>query len=245
VDASQGVEVELPNAKAIFPCLGLFTVVVINPTQVTGYSIPTPHLPSLSIIRGSRLVKAPSKTSPTAKKAARIFESQTIDKNAPLRFGMIPLSLQHQAFMETRYWRLSVSAPAIFTALIERLAYDSSDCEAITLASNIRDILSLQSRNAYPLDDDDDPSGGSGPSGGGGPGGGGWPSGGGSKRKDTGGKGSPSSGHGKKKARKASDGGDGIGDRGEPSETGGELITTFRLPLRPSCNIAKVWSQNG
>jgi hypothetical protein len=29
---------------------------------------------------------------------------------------MIPLSLEHQAFMETRYWRLPVSAAAIFAA---------------------------------------------------------------------------------------------------------------------------------
>jgi hypothetical protein len=156
VDTSQGVEVELPNAKAIFPYLGLFTMVVIKPTQVTGYSIPTPHLPSLSIIHGSKFVKAPSNTSPTAEKAARIFQSKAIDDNTPLGFGMIPLSLQHQAFMETRYWRLPVSAAAIFAALIERLAYDSdsSNCEAIMLAKNIRDILSLQSRNAYPPDGD-------------------------------------------------------------------------------------------
>jgi hypothetical protein len=135
VDASQGVKVELPDAKAIFPYLGLFT---INPTQVTGYSIPTPHLPILSIIRGSKFVKAPSNTSPTAKKAARIFQSKAIDNNTPLSFGMIPLSLEHQAFKEVWYWRLSVSTAAIFAALIKQLPYDSSasDCESIMLAKN-------------------------------------------------------------------------------------------------------------
>jgi hypothetical protein len=212
------IEVELPNAKAIFPYLGLFTMVTINPTQATGNSIPMPYLPSLSIIRGFKFVKAPSNTSPTAKKAARIFQSKAIDNNTPITFGTIPLSHQDQAFTETRYWRLPVSAAAIFAVLIERLAADSSECEDIMLANNIWDILNLQSRNAYPLDDDarGSPSGG-GPSGGGGRGG--------SKRKDTGGESSSSPGKGKKKARKASGGGDGTGDCGE-------LITTFQLPLQ-------------
>jgi len=94
----------------------------------------------------------------------------------------------------------------------------------------------LQSRNAYPLDDDADArdsslSGGSG----GGPSGGGG--GGGSKRKDTGGEGGSLSGKGKKKARKVSGAGDGTRDCGEPGKASGELIIIFRLPLRPSCNI--------
>jgi hypothetical protein len=81
-----------------------------------------------------------SNTSPTAKKAACIFQSKAIDNNTPITFGMIPLSHQDQAFTETRYWRLPVSAAAIFAVLIERLAADSSECEDIMLASNIRDI---------------------------------------------------------------------------------------------------------
>ena len=158
--------------------------------------------------------------------------------------GTIPLSPQDPTFTETRYWRLPVSPAAIFAALIERLQYDSSKCEDIRLARSIRSLLDLQSMSAYPLDDAGPlpplgPSGGSGPSGGGGRGGHG------SKRKGTGG--SPSSGKGNKKARKASGGASATGDCGEPSKASGELIATFQLPLRPSCNIdfsPKARSQN-
>jgi hypothetical protein len=169
-------------------------MVTIKPTRVTGCSIPTPHLPSLSIIRGSKFIKAPSNTSPTAEKAARIFQSKAIDNKTPLSLGMIPLSPQGQAFTETHYWWIPVSAAAIFAALIERLAYDSSEWEDITLASNIFDNLSLQSCNAYLPDDDargSGPSDGSGPSGGGG-----------SKRKDTGGKSSSSSDGARRRLKK-------------------------------------------
>ena len=115
---------------------------------------------------------------------------------------------------------------------------DSSKCEDIRLACSIRNILSLQSLNAYhPPDNNPGPSV-SGPSGGRGSHG--------SKRKGTGS--SSSSEKGKKKVRKVSGGGDGTGDCGKPRKAGGELITTFRLPLRPSRNIdipPKAWSQNG
>ena len=238
MDSSQGEQVELPDAKAIFPYLGLFTLVTLKPT---GSRILTTRLPSLSIMRGTKFVKAPSNTSATAKTAARIFEPLALDDNAPLSLGVIPLSPQDQAFTEKRYWRFPVPTAAIFGALIERLTYDSSssECEDIVLAKNIRAILDLQSRNAYRpdrfaggsgLSGDDGPSGGGGPEGGGSSGGG--PSAGDrrrSKRKGTSGKSSSPSGKDKKKARKVSGGNDGTGDC---SEASGELIRTFRLPLQ-------------
>jgi hypothetical protein len=103
VDASHAVEVELPDAKAIFPYLGLFTMITLKPIEG---SIATPYLPRISIIRGPRFIVAPSNTSPSAEKVARIFESNAINKDTPVNHGMIPLSPQDQAFNETRYWRL-------------------------------------------------------------------------------------------------------------------------------------------
>jgi hypothetical protein len=83
VDASHGAQVELPSAKAIFPYIGLFTMITINPTAVAGFDIQTPHLPSLSIIRGTKFVKASSNASATAEKVARIFEPLVLDNNTP------------------------------------------------------------------------------------------------------------------------------------------------------------------
>jgi hypothetical protein len=89
VDASHGTQVELPEPKAILPYLGLFTMLTINPTEVTGFRIPTLHLPSLSILCGTKFVKA---TSATAEKVPRVFEPSALDDNTPLNLVVILLS---------------------------------------------------------------------------------------------------------------------------------------------------------
>lgn len=150
VKASRGEEVDLPSAKHIFPYLGLFTIMTFEPTEVAGCSIPTLFLPGLSIIHGSKFVKAPSNTPLTAEKTARIFRSQSIDRNTALSHGTIPLSSDDPTFPERRYWQLPVSTAVIFAALIEQLPYSLSECEDIVMASDIRSILNLQSQNAYP-----------------------------------------------------------------------------------------------
>ncbi|KAF8814773.1 hypothetical protein BYT27DRAFT_6959794 [Phlegmacium glaucopus] len=221
MEASQGIPVELPDPKATFPYLGLFTLVTLNPTRVIGNRIFMPFTPPLSIIHGNKFVEAPSNTSPTSENVARIFESLALVDDSPLNLGMIPISPDDPAFKEQRYWRIPVLSAPIFAALVERLHYDSSGCQDIRLARIIYNILDLQRLNGYPLDDNDGgggpsgggggPSGGSGPNddneGGGGPSRGGGPSGGGrgsSKRK--GGKNSTSPRKGAKKARKMSGG---------------------------------------
>jgi hypothetical protein len=135
-----------------------------------------PYFPGVSIIQGSTFTEAPSNTLPTAENAARIFASKAVNDGTPLSPGVIPLSLP-EAFMETRYWRLPVSAASIFAALIARLEYDSSKCENILLAGIIRDILDLRRIENYlpsaGLSGGSVPSGGSGRGGGGTSGGGG------------------------------------------------------------------------
>ena len=191
---------ELPgDIKTILPYIGLFTLVTLKPAAVRYERIITQYLPNLSIIEDSRFVEAPVHTPATAGNVACIFHSKAINHDMPLSYGAIPLSPEDEAFTERRYWQLPVSPAAIFAALLERLGQDSSECDDIKLALNIRDTLSLQSHNSYVPDYDAGPSDSSGPSGGGGGGGGCGES----KRKGTGG--SPS---GKKKAQKVSGGGD-------------------------------------
>ena len=161
---------ELPDVESLFPYLGLFTLVTLNPTRVVRDRISTPFVPPLSIIRGNKFVRARSNASPTSKNVARIFEPLVLDRNSPLNPGVIPISPDDQAFTERRYWRMPVSPAPIFAALIDRLRYDFSGCQDIRLAISIQYILSLQSIDEYSLDESDgngEPSGGGGPRGGG------------------------------------------------------------------------------
>ncbi|KAF8814185.1 hypothetical protein BYT27DRAFT_6339444 [Phlegmacium glaucopus] len=255
MEASQGIPVELPNPKATFPYLGLFTLVTLNPTRVIGNRIFMPFTPPLSIIHGNKFVEAPSNTSPTSENVARIFESLALVDDSPLNLGMIPISPDDPAFKEQRYWRIPVLSAPIFAALVERLHYDSSGCQDIRLARIIRNILDLQRLDGYPLDENDGnggssgggggPSGGSGPNndneGGGGPSRGG-PSGGGrasSKRKGAGGKSSTYPRKGAKKARKTS-GGSGTRACGEsefPPRTLYQSQQSDRWEIAPSTCI--------
>jgi uncharacterized membrane protein YgcG len=171
--------------------MGLFTLVTLNPTKTAGNNMITPYLPSLSIIRGTKVVMARANTSTTAKNVARIFEPLAVGDDTPINLGMIPISPRDKAFKEKCYWRLPVPAAAIFAALIARLYYDLSYCEDITLANKILTNLMLK---CHDIDD----AGGGGPSGGrGGSSGGGRGQ---SKRKKTGGENSAPAEKGKKKA---------------------------------------------
>lgn len=193
---------ELPDAKAIFPYLGLFTLVTLNPTRVIGDSIPTLFVPPLSIIRGKKFVNASSKTSPSSKNVARIFDPLALFDNSPFNPGAIPISPNDQASKGMCYWRIPVPPAYIFAALIEQLKYDSSECKDIRLAKTIHYTLGLQSLNEYSLDEND---GNGGPSGsGGGPKGGDTRTS--SKRKNLGSKSNASPRKGKEKARKTSGG---------------------------------------
>jgi hypothetical protein len=67
-------QVELHNVKSSM----LFTMVTLKPAQVTGCRILTPYLPNLSTICGSKFIKVPSNTLPTAEKATCIFHSNAM-----------------------------------------------------------------------------------------------------------------------------------------------------------------------
>jgi hypothetical protein len=213
VDASRGEKVELPDAKAIFTYLGLFTLVTLTP-GVIGDPIPTLFEPPLSIIRGKGFAKARSNASPTGKNVARIFAPLSLVDDSPQNPGAIPISPNDQTFNEKRYWRLPVPSAYIFAALIGRLQDTTSESLDIKLADAIHSLLKWQ-HLAEDLPDESDGNGGPSNGGGGGSGpsddnkggrglrGGGRTS---SKRKHAGGKSGASPSKGTKKARKTSGG---------------------------------------
>ena len=141
--ASQGEKVGLPNVKAIFPYLGLFTLVTLDP-DVIGDPIPTLFEPPLSIIRGETFAKAHSNASPTDKNVARIFAPLDLVDDSPRNPGVIPISPDDQTFNEKRYWRLPVPSAHIFAALIGRLQDTTSKSLDIKLADIIHSLLKLQ-----------------------------------------------------------------------------------------------------
>jgi hypothetical protein len=158
-EAVNGVSVSLPNPKPIIPYVGLFTMITINPHEVAENEISTMYLPHLSIVRGDKFIRAPANATAATRNVARIFDPLALRGDSPKNLGIIPLSPQSEGFGEQRYWRLPVPAEAIFAALIERLHYDSSECEDIILANNIRDILNLQSHGEFLQDNAGDGSG--------------------------------------------------------------------------------------
>jgi hypothetical protein len=206
--------VELPDAQAIFPYLGLFTLVPLDPGMIRD-PIPTLFEPPLSIIRGKNFVKAHSNASPTNKNVARIFAPLALVDDSPRNLGAIPISPDDQTFNEKRYWRLPVPSAHIFAALIGRLQDITSDCLDIRLAEVIHSLLKLQQLGEHLLDENDGNVGPSNAGGGGGSGpnddnkGGRGPKGGGrtsSKRKHAGGDSGASPSKSTKKARKMSGG---------------------------------------
>ena len=235
-----GTPVRIPNPTAIIPYIGLFTLVTLDPTTTVRNVMTTPYLPNLSINYNGTFVVAPPNTSATAGNVARIFEPLGIDGDTPFNPGILPISPGAEAFNEKHYWRLPISAAAIFAALMARLPNDLSECEDIILAKKIVAHLTL---NRY---DGSGPTGGGGPSGGSvgglcgdGGGGGGGSSGGGrrqSKRKNTSGESSASADKGKRKARNVA-GGDKVGDYAECSDTSGEVLRPLWVPLRTSLNV--------
>ena len=76
-NAVNGSTVDLPDYAAILPYIGLFSIVLLNPSSdgAPNYELPTLYLPHLSILTNNKLTPAPRNTSPRSAHAARIFDS--------------------------------------------------------------------------------------------------------------------------------------------------------------------------
>ena len=135
---------DLPDPKAILPYLGLFTIVTLNPTSAAAEQLSAPYLPKLSIIRGNKFIKAPARTSATAKNIARIYNSLAICEDTPEHCMKIPLAPGIPGYEEKRYWKLPIPEMVIFAALMDRVRLDQSECEDIILARSIVNHLGLK-----------------------------------------------------------------------------------------------------
>lgn len=141
-DWSPGATIDaLPDTKPIEPYLGLFALVILNPSQLIGMELFTRHQPPVSILKGGRFIR---RKSGAAGNLACIFDSLALTNNAPERRGTIPLSPEQPTFQHVRYWRIPVKMEAILVTLEERIGRKSYASEEITCTQNIFCILALQ-----------------------------------------------------------------------------------------------------
>src|ERR1700728_1398282 len=140
-----GAHVDLPDTSSIMPYLGLFTIVILKPSDVAGCLIQTSHLPALSILRNNHFELAPTGTSPADPDTARIFDSLAMaGTTPPMSLGYIPLSPTYPEFHQRRYWRLPLQIEAVFAALMDRVGTLAYECEEIHLVQKIFYTLRLR-----------------------------------------------------------------------------------------------------
>jgi hypothetical protein len=147
---SRGGIVGLPDPAPILPYLGLFTLVILEPDEVSGCRLLTIHLPNLSILEGSSWVPAPSATPADARHVARIFDPLARSPGA-ISLGYIPLSPQDLEFQQQRYWRLPLDIGAVLAALIVGVGFGPNRCTEISLVKDIAAILDLESRGTLSI----------------------------------------------------------------------------------------------
>jgi hypothetical protein len=99
-------------------------------------------MPEFSILQDNHFVPAPVPTDSSTPNAARIFDSLDVAANEPPESpGVVPLSPDRPSFSEQRYWRLPVNPGAILMSLLLRVGYDDYECEEITIAQRILNLL--------------------------------------------------------------------------------------------------------
>lgn len=138
----------LPDTKPIEPYLGLFSLVVLNPSRLVGMDLCAQYLPPLSTLKGGRFVRAPERKSALARNVARIFDSVALADEPPdlvgQQGGPIPLSPEQPTFEQVRYWRIPVKMEAVLVALQDRIGRTKYATQEITCTQNIFRILGLQ-----------------------------------------------------------------------------------------------------
>lgn len=153
-DAQQGKEVDLPNVKSVLPFLGLYSLVVVHPTELHKLQILAHHLPALSVLQNGQFVLAPPDMQPDAPDAVRIFDvlAMTDTMEVPLAptaasapaSNQIPLSPHDAGFAHKRYWRVPAQAGVMLMMLLEGTRYlTSSAYEEVNYAHMIEGILKI------------------------------------------------------------------------------------------------------
>ena len=147
-DAQQGRKVDLPNVQSVLPFLGLYSLVILLPTELDRLHIISHHLPALSILQDDGFVLAPPDTEPDAPGAARIFDALSMTEKQPETKSavsyQIPLSAAHAEFAHRRYWRVPAKPEVMLMMLLERIRHvTESACEEVNHARVICGILMI------------------------------------------------------------------------------------------------------
>jgi len=143
-DWTPGNPIALPNIESLCPYVGLYSLVFLHLDQLTGLTIQTPYLPSLSMLRQGQFIHAPSNKSATAMDVTRIFDSLAVTSGTQRRSGSIPLSPELSTFNQRRYWRIPATMGAILVALQERVGRKTYASKEITYTQNIFHVLRLK-----------------------------------------------------------------------------------------------------
>jgi hypothetical protein len=135
----------------ILPYLNLYTIIPLKSKELQNLRIPSNHFPKLSILQNGKFVDAPDGVSPNDPNAARIFDALSLESDAPVVSGFIPLSPGDLGYNERRYWRIPVRLYVILTMLLERVILIPGGCEEVGLAQGIFSKLTLQKLNRQRL----------------------------------------------------------------------------------------------
>jgi hypothetical protein len=100
---TEGLATNIPDSEQIIPFVGLYSLVILRPSQVTNLCHVTPHLPGLSLRNGRHFTKAPGNTLPNAPSVARIFGVFAMGQDVEEIYGRIPLSPSLPDFAERRF----------------------------------------------------------------------------------------------------------------------------------------------
>jgi hypothetical protein len=142
--AVDGLPVDLPDPSLIIPFLGLYSLVILSPGQVTGLQLVTPRLPKIFKRDGRHFIPAPDDTLPNAPDVARIFDVLGRNDDSEYVYGRIPLSPSFPDFPERRFWRLPARLGVVLAMLMERVPLAESKCSEVELARGILSAVELK-----------------------------------------------------------------------------------------------------
>ena len=151
-DALHGIDVDLPNTKSIIPFLDLYTLVILSPNDLKGFSLRTHHPPDSFLLDDGRFVSVPANTVPDTMVVVHIFDVMMISEEPSSASYTIPLSPEQAMFSQQRYWRMPAKAEVILMMFMERIVKITKiDCEEIKQARIIYHLLHLQKCGIYEI----------------------------------------------------------------------------------------------
>ncbi len=120
---------QLPDAAAILPYVGLYTIVYLKSTELQDVTISSSYFPPLSFLHSGQWGNAPNRTSSrpsTASDVAHIFDSLAINAGQKPSPGLIPLSIDPH-HPHKQYWRIPKASPGGMLSAIVLRSLSSTD----------------------------------------------------------------------------------------------------------------------